>query len=261
MRRFSDSRDVESQLRGPGRAALAATLLDALDGDRIALAYQPVVRSGDAGHAYFETLLRVAGADSGPFEPAVFVPVAEELGHSGQIDRRVLELAVADLNRHPNDSLAINISGHTTADEGWLRLCDEIVGDRPELAQRLIVEITETAEIRDLDEAAGFVETIQEMGCRVALDDFGTGYASYRHLERLPVDIVKIDGSFIRGIAHDAGNQEFVDSLLYYTSTAGVETVAECVEVAADRDYLRGCDVTYLQGWMFGRPQLDGLSL
>lgn len=260
MTAISDNGIFGTPARHPERAALAANLLDALEGDRITLAYQPVVRSGDAGHAYYETLLRVVGADSGPFGPAVFVPVAEELGHSGRIDRRVLDLAVADLERNPNEVLAINISGHTTADEGWLRLCGEIIGGRPELARRLIVEITETAEIRDLDEAAGFVETIQDMGCRVALDDFGSGHASYRHLERLPVDIVKIDGSFIRGIADDAANQDFVGSLLDFTSAAGVKTVAECVEVAADRDYLRGCDVTYFQGWMFGRPQLDGLS-
>lgn len=255
-----NSRDFVLSARHGGRSALASTLLDALHEDRIALAYQPVVRRGDSGLAYYETLLRVLGEESGPFEAEVFVPVAEQLGHAGQIDRRVLELAVADLERHPGEALAINVSGHTTADRAWLRLCGEIVGSQPEVARRLIVEITETAEILDLDQAAGFVAAIQAMGCRVALDDFGSGFTSFRQLWALPVDIVKIDGSYVRGIAENIENQAFVDRLLDETRPFGVETVAECVEAAADRDYLLHRDVTYLQGWMFGKPELDRLG-
>jgi diguanylate cyclase (GGDEF)-like protein len=239
---------------------LGAALLDALRENRIALAYQPVVRSIDSSVAYHETLLRVAGEESGPFEASVFIPVAEQLGHSRHIDRQVLELAAADLEAHPDISLAINISGLTVTDRSWLRLLGSFVMGRPDIAQRLTVEITETAEIHDFEEAAGFVASVRDLGCRVALDDFGVGYTSFRHLKSLPVDIVKIDGSFIRGIADNRENQEFVDKLLDLTRSFGVETVAECVESISDRDYLLDRGVNYLQGWIFGRPELDALA-
>lgn len=246
--------------RRSAHSVLGATLLDALRDERIALAYQPVVRSSDGSTAYYETLLRVVGDESGPFEAAVFVPVAEQLGHSRHIDRRVLELAVADLVAYPEVSLSINISAFTATDRSWLRLFRSLVGGRPEIARRLVVEITETAEIYDFEDAARFVMAIRNIGCRVALDDFGVGYTSFRHLRSLPVDTVKIDGSFIRGIAENRENQKFLDTLLDLTRSFGVDTVAECVEVAQDRDYLIDRGVNYLQGWIFGRPELDALT-
>ncbi len=234
-----------------------STLLDALRDERIAFAYQPVVRSSDGAVAYYETLLRVVGDKGGPFEAAVLIPVAEQLGHSRRIDRRVLELAVADLNRDPDIRLAINISGHTATDRSWLRLLTSLIEGRHRIASRLTIEITETAEIHDFEEAFRMVSAFRKMGCKVALDDFGTGYASFRQLKNLPVDIVKIDGSFIRGIAMDGESQEFLDTLLAYTTASGIETVAECVEKTADRDYLLTRGVTYFQGWIYGRPELN----
>ncbi len=246
--------------RQSAHTVLGMELLEALRENRIALAYQPVVRSSDSSIAYHETLLRVVGEESGPFEAALFVPVAEQLGHSRQIDRQVLELAVADLVQHPDIALAINISGLTVTDRSWLRLLGSFVQGRPEIARRLTIEITETAEIHDFEEAARFVTAVRNFGCRVALDDFGVGYTTFRHLRSLPVDIVKIDGSFIRGIAGNRESQEFLNSLLALTHSFGVDTVAECVESIADRDYLLGCGVNYFQGWMFGRPELDALA-
>lgn len=239
------------------QSVLGAALLEALRDERIALAYQPVVRSGDGSLAYHETLLRVVGETSGPFEAAVFIPVAEQLGHSRRIDRRVLELAVADLHRNPDIRLAINISGHTATDRSWLRLLTSLVKDRHQIAHRLTVEITETAEIHDLEEAYRLVSMVRQLGCRVALDDFGAGHTSFRQLKSLPFDIVKVDGGYIRGIAQDADNQAFLDDLLEYTKAFGIETVAECVETADDRDYLLTRGVTYFQGWMYGKPQLE----
>ena len=245
------------ELQQSSQSVLGAALLDALRDERIALAYQPVVRSSDGTVAYHETLLRVVGEESGPFDASVFIPLAEQLGHSRRIDRRVLELAVSELDRHADIRLAVNISGLTTSDRSWLRLLSSLVNNRHEIAGRLTIEITETAEIHDVEEAYRFVSAVRDMGCRVALDDFGAGYTSFRQLRSLPVDIVKIDGSFIRGIAQNRENQAFLDSLLAYTTEFGIETVAECVEVATDRDYLFARGVTYLQGWIFGRPELD----
>ena len=256
MYRLSERQAI---LRGD-QSMLGAALLDALREDRIAFAYQPVVHGGSGDTAYHETLLRVVGADDGPYEAAIFIPVAEQLGHARHVDRKVLDLAVADLERRPESRLAINVSGHTVTDRSWLRLIDGLLKERPGLARRLIVEITETAEIHDFEDAFHFVTALQDLGCRVALDDFGVGYATFRHLKSLPVDIVKIDGSYIRGISEDRASQAFLETLLGYTDEVGIETVAECVETASDRDYLLERGVTYLQGWIYGRPALDGLT-
>ncbi|MDD9906737.1 MAG: EAL domain-containing protein [Rhodospirillaceae bacterium] len=232
-------------------------LLDALRDRRVAFAYQPVVRSGDGSVAYHETLLRLIDADNGPFEAAALIPAAEQLGHARRIDRYVLQLAVADLTQDPSIRLAINISGYTATDRSWLRLLTSLVGGRPQIANRLTVEITETAKLHDFEEAFRLVTAVRKLGCRVALDDFGAGHTSFRQLKSLPVDVVKIDGSFIRGIAQNDANQRFLSILLSYTNAFGIETVAECVERPMDRDYLSTSGVTYLQGWLCGRPALD----
>jgi EAL domain-containing protein (putative c-di-GMP-specific phosphodiesterase class I) len=112
----------------------------------------------------------------------------------------------------------------------------------------------------DFEDSARFVAAVRGLGCRVALDDFGVGHTSFRHLKSFAIDIVKIDGSYIRGIADNAEHQKFVDTLLGFAEPFGFETVAECVETEADRDYLLDRGVTYLQGFMFGRPELDGLA-
>lgn len=249
-------RPTEPQiLGGSSQAEQGAALLDALRDKRVVFAYQPVVRSSDGVVAYHETLLRMTDKADGAFEAAALIPAAEQLGHSRRIDRYVLELAIADLERDPEIRLAINISGHSATDRSWLRLLTSLVGGRHQIAERLTVEITETAKVHDFEEAFRLVSAIRELGCRVALDDFGSGYTSFRQLKSLPVDVVKIDGSFIRGIAAHQGNQKFLDILLSYTTAFGIETVAECVEEAADRDYLLTCGVTYLQGWLCGRPE------
>jgi EAL domain-containing protein (putative c-di-GMP-specific phosphodiesterase class I) len=131
------------------------------------------------------------------------------------------------------------------------------VKGRPEIAQRLIVEITETVAIQDIDETAKFVAAVRDLGCRVALDDFGAGYTSFRNLKALDVDCVKIDGSFVKGLSENVDNQLFVRTLLGLAEGLGLKTVAECVETAADAALLARRGVRYLQGWYFGKPTLE----
>lgn len=237
------------------QADIGEALLAALREDRITLAYQPVVRRADGTTAYWETLLRITG-DWGDAVPAsVFMPVAERLGYCQRIDRRVLELAVDDLIARPDLVLAVNISGLTVTDRAWFRRLDGLVKSRPDIAARLIVEITETAALYDFEDALRFVARVRAFGCRVALDDFGAGHATFHQLKTLPVDIVKIDASFVHGVAGNAANQEFIETVLEFTENFGLESVAEGVETQADHDYLVARGVTYLQGWMLGRPE------
>jgi EAL domain-containing protein (putative c-di-GMP-specific phosphodiesterase class I) len=187
---------------------------------------------------------------------AKFMPVVEKLGMIRPVDRTALRLAVEELEAHPAVKIAINVSGLTTSDRSWLRSATALLRGRNGLAERLIVEITETAGLDDMDACARFVTTLRELGCRVALDDFGAGYTSFRHLKQLAVNIVKIDGSFVRNIRSTPDNLVFVRTLIDLARTFDLETVAECVETMDEADILTAEGVNYLQGYAFGKPEL-----
>jgi EAL domain-containing protein (putative c-di-GMP-specific phosphodiesterase class I) len=183
--------------------------------------------------------------------------VIEQLGFIRLLDRYVLERAVSEASQHPECALAFNISGLTATDHAWLRFLVSLLRDRPEVARQLVVEITETAALHDIQESARFVGTLHELGCRVALDDFGAGFTSFRYMQALDVDIVKIDGSFVRNLAESHDNQVFVRHLVGLADAFGLITVAECVESARDAAILRQEGVRFLQGYYFGRPTLE----
>ena len=128
---------------------------------------------------------------------------------------------------------------------------------RPDVAERLVIEITETAGLEDIDACCRFVSTLRDLGCEVALDDFGAGYTSFRHLKQLAVTKVKIDGSFIRKIGENPDNLVFIRTLIDLARTFGLETVAECVEDMDEAALLLNEGVDYMQGYAFGKPELD----
>lgn len=226
----------------------------ALKEDRLCFAYQPIVEAATGRPRFFECLLRMRTPDGELVAAGHFVPVIEQLGLMRAIDRRGLDLVLGDLERYPEISLAVNISGLTAADRSWLRILTANLKDRPDLARRLIIEVTETAALHDIEETARFVSAVRDLGCRVAVDDFGAGYTTFRHLKALTVDVVKIDGSFVRGIGDNEKNQLFLRNLLSLARSFGLDTVAECVETAEDAAYLVREGIDLLQGYYFGQP-------
>lgn len=228
----------------------------ALSENRLMFAFQPIVASvGRTNYAY-ECLIRMRAEDGRIVPAGSFVPVVENLGLVRQLDRYCLQLAVRELIDHENVTIALNISGLTVADHSWLRLLVALLRGRPEVGHRLIVEITETAALEDLEESARFINTARNLGCKIALDDFGAGYTSFRHLKSLPVDIVKIDGTFVRNLAQNLDDQLFVRTLLGLANAFGLETIAECVETEEIARILTDFGVSYLQGWHIGAPEL-----
>ena len=229
----------------------------ALKDERLVFAFQPVVDAASHEVRHYEALLRLQRMD-GTIAPAgSFIPIVEQTGLMRLLDRRVLEMAINELTRWPDVALAINISGLTAGDPSWLRALSGFVKGRPDLAARLTVEITETVAIRDIDETAKFVLGVRDLGCRVALDDFGAGYTSFRNLKALAIDSVKIDGSFVRGLADNVDNQLFIKTLLGLADGFGLETVAECVENAVEAQHLSRRGVKLLQGNLFGLPSIE----
>jgi EAL domain-containing protein (putative c-di-GMP-specific phosphodiesterase class I) len=207
---------------------------------------------------YYECLVRMYDRDGKLVPAAQFVPAIEQLGLMRSIDNRVRDLAIFELERNPQVSLAINISGLTATERSWFRGLVARLKERRDIAKRLIVEITETAALQDIDETSRFVSALRALGCKVALDDFGSGFTTFHHLKALTVDVVKIDGSFVRNITTDTENQIFIHNLMALAQALGVSTVAECVETREDADYLSNAGIDLLQGYYFGRPEIDG---
>jgi EAL domain-containing protein (putative c-di-GMP-specific phosphodiesterase class I) len=159
---------------------------------------------------------------------------------------------VAELAGSPGVELSLNISPDTTMDPDWWASIESLMRAHPGAAERLIVEITETVAIQDIDELRGFVTRLKNLGSRIAIDDFGAGYTSFRNLRKLGVDIVKIDGAFVQNIAHSADDRAFVQTLIDLARRLNIKTVAEWVQDDQSASMLRdwGCD--YIQGRLIG---------
>src|SRR6185437_6752680 len=245
--------------RGEHRASMAVgeRVQRALKEGRLLFAFQPVVHGASGAVDYYECLLRMRQEDGGIVAAGAFVPMIEQLGLIRGIDRFVLERAVEELDACAGVTLGLNISGVTAADHPWLRAFVSRLAGKPEIARRMVVEITETAALRDLEDSGRFVRTLRDLGCRVALDDFGAGFTSLRHLQALGVDTVKIDGSFVRRLGEAPENRVFLRHLLGLVQSLGLKTVAECVETAEELAILRQQGVDFMQGYYFGKPSIE----
>ena len=233
---------------------VADDVIEALDEQRMRLVLQPMISSKTGKAEIYECLLRMEKPDGSIVSAGEFIPIAEQLGLSRLIDRRTLELSVQILKRHPSIKLSINVSGLTCSDHEWLVTLQRLTGGRRAFTERMIIEITETAAIQDLDQSINFVDTLKEMGCRVAIDDFGAGYTSFKNLKTLNVDMVKIDGAFVKNLADDTSDQIFIKTMIELANTFGMETVAEWVGDERSVELLTEAGITYLQGFYYGLP-------
>ena len=247
-RTSEEQRDRESR-----SAAVGDAVQTALRDDRMRFAFQPIVSAETGEVAYHECLLRLRDAGDGMVPTGDFVRDVEQHGYIRLIDRHILDKVIAEAVAYPGVTLGFNVSALTAADRPWLRALTAQLRAHPALARRLIVEITETAALYDIEESARFVAALRHAGCRVALDDFGAGHTSLQHLQSLPVDTVKIDRSFIRNIGTSPESQIFLRHLLGLAKGFGFTTVAEGVETAEEAEILRGEGVGFLQGHYFGR--------
>jgi diguanylate cyclase (GGDEF)-like protein len=227
-------------------------IVTALNERRIVMAFEPVVEARSRDAAFYECLVRMEQADGQVLLAPDIVPVAEKLGLIRLVDHRVLELVVAELAASPNVRLSLNISPDTTMDPDWWASIESLMRAHPGAAGRLIVEITETVAIQDVDDVRGFVTRLKDFGSKIAIDDFGAGYTSFRNLRKLGVDIVKIDGAFVQNIARSADDRAFVQTLIDLARRLGIKTVAEWVQDEESAVMLRewGCD--YIQGRLIG---------
>ena len=236
---------------------VADEVVAALKDGRLVFAYQPIVDAASRDPVEYECLLRMKREDGSVAAASEFIPAAEQLGLVRLVDRHALEMAVAQLYAHPEITLSVNVSGTTALDSSWLRSFVEYVKQNSGIADRLVVELTETAALDHFEENAKFISSLREMGCRVAIDDFGAGYTSFRNLQMLRVDTVKIDGSYVMGLATSPENQIFVRTLVDLAKNFQLKTTAEWVGSEAEALMLESFGVDHFQGYYFGLPVLE----
>ncbi len=222
---------------------------------QVMLAFQPVVTASQTDKpAFYEGLIRVTDATGRVIPEREFIGEIEtrELGRI--IDCLALEKGLATLAEFPDLRLSINMSARSIGYGRWLRTLKKGLGSDPTIAERLILEITESSAMLVPELVVGFMKDLQMQGIGFALDDFGAGYTSFRFLKDFFFDILKIDGQFIQGIANNADNQVLTAALLSIGRQFDMVTVAESVERAEDAAYLTALGVDCLQGYYFGAP-------
>ena len=235
---------------------------EALAEDRLVLYHQPIlaVASHQPVH-YGEILLRLQDRNGELIPPMAFIPAAERYGLMPRIDRWVIRSAVAQLARNgwirdgSDVCFSINLSGQSIGDRDFIEELIALLERHPGLAPRLCFEITETAAISHLAHAAQFIRRVRQRGCRFALDDFGSGLSSFGYLKNLPVDLLKIDGSFVRDIPREPLDRTLVESINQIGHTLGMETVAEFVQDEQVLDELVAIGVDFGQGYALARPR------
>ncbi len=205
----------------------------------------------------YETLLRLPTED-GVVGPESFLPAAFRSGVMADIDRWVLKRVVQALAEleptMPDLRLSTNLSGFAFEDEELGAYLRNLLREHGVAGDRLVLDITEQLAVRFAASTDRQIAMIRDLGCQRAIDDFGSGYSSFSYLKRLPVDYLKIDGAFIKGLTRDRVDQAMVRMVAEVAHAAGIETVAEFVHNAATLDLLAKYGIDYAQGYFIGKP-------
>ena len=229
--------------------------LFALNGNRVVLAYQPIVDAKSEDIVLQECLVRMVSPKGELVSAYEFIPAVEQLGLSRTLDQYVIKRAISDLTKTPDLALSVNVSAYAISDNLWMEIVEELLAKNPEVAERLVVEITESVAMKDLAQAQYFVNTLKSYGIRIALDDFGAGHTSFSQMQLLDVDIVKIDKSFIKNINVDTG-YVFISALKQIAETCNLKTIAEGAETEAEAKILREEGIDMIQGHVYGKPEV-----
>lgn len=240
--------------------AISEHIIDALNQRRVNIALQPIVRASSGEPAFYEALLRIRLDDGRELSPASVIPVAEKMGLIGLLDQRVLDLAIDRLIDDPTLTISVNVSGMTALDPDWLNFARGRLAGRPELASRLIAEITETCAINDIEAMRARIAQFRETGMRVAMDDFGAGYSSFKNLRGLGIDLLKIDGAFIQNLSRSPDDRFFVRTLVNLAKHLQIPVVAEWVEDHETAALLAEWGVDYCQGACYGMGEQSLLT-
>ncbi len=237
---------------------LESQMRQALTNNGFFLVYQPQFQADNKGLRGFETLLRLRDIQGNMISPAVFIPVAEKTNLILEIDRFVLNKAMTEckamVEKNPELTVSVNMSAIHIQDDSFVDDVKKALEETGFPVKNLELEITETSFIERMDEVVEKIRTIRDMGICVALDDFGTGFASLSYLMNLPVNMLKIDKSFVDNILVDEKGASFVVAIITMGHQLGFEVIAEGVEEEQQVEVLRNKDCDLIQGYVWGKP-------
>ncbi|MFD8237197.1 putative bifunctional diguanylate cyclase/phosphodiesterase [Streptomyces sp. NPDC059696] len=252
----------QQRVRVVERHDLQVRLDHAVSTEQFGLRYQPVVDIGGGEVVGFEALARWPELGPDPVPPGQFIPLAEETGHISTLGAWVLRRATADIARlqhrpprlDPPPYLSVNVSTRQWRDTGFLDEVCTALDVTGLAAGTLQLELTESVLMQRTDHIDAQIQALKDRGVRIAVDDFGTGFSSLRYLRDFPVDVLKIDKSFIDGIPHDPQQVALVEGIVQLADTLGLQVIAEGIEEQPQRDLLAGIGCRYGQGFLFARP-------
>jgi EAL domain-containing protein (putative c-di-GMP-specific phosphodiesterase class I)/FixJ family two-component response regulator len=232
----------------------------ALEQDLLVVHRQPIVAlSGGNGARRYELLVRMAGEDDKLISPGTFLPAAERFGLVREIDswmvRQAVDLIDAERTAGGSVVLEVNVSARSIDEPDFPVAIERALEEASIDPGSLVLELTETAAIANMEQARRFATRVREMGCEFALDDFGAGFGSFYYLKHLPVDYLKIDGEFVRGLPRSEIDQRMVKAMVEIAHSLDLRTIAECVESAETLELLSEYGVDFAQGYHLGRPQ------
>jgi diguanylate cyclase (GGDEF)-like protein len=247
-----------NEVRAQRNQTTSARIRDALTQDRLSLATQPIRSLASGGIERYELLLRMTG-ENGELLPArSFIEVAERSGMVQELDRwvvaRALELLAEREQAGEPVSLHVNLSGASLTDISVLEFIERRLDEGDADPGRCTFEITNTAQVDDYETAAGFADRLTEFGCEVAIDDYGAGFSPFHYLKRIPFDVIKIDGAFIRDMPRNDADQLTVKAIVEIARGLGKRTIAEFVQDDETTQMLREYGVDMAQGYHLGRP-------
>ncbi len=237
----------------------ASRVREMLEQDKFQLVYQPIMALKDDQVNDYEVLVRMVCDDGEIILPGGFMPAAERFGLIHSVDRWIVKRALHHLDRlHAQGEpvcFSINLSGKAFEDPSLLPMIQDLLDNSHIDSSKVCFEITETATIAKLSEARKFIDALKSMGCQFALDDFGAGFSSFAYLKNLPVDKLKIDGTFVQGLANSHIDKAMVKAMHQVAQALGKQTIAEYVEDAETLELLRGYGINYAQGNYIGKPR------
>ena len=229
---------------------------EAIKHGRLQLYLQPIESISNRQVNHYEALLRMTVAETGEIiRPERFIHAIERTGAIREVDLWVISNAISILSQRPEiERLAINLSAHAFEDAELITLIQSELKHHNVAPERVIIELTETSSLINLEQTHAVIKNLRAIGCKFALDDFGTGYCSFSYLKHLPTDYVKLDGSYIKNICDNELDEAMVRSMNDIAHALGHKTIAECVESPQAINLLSDIGVDYIQGYSIGKP-------
>jgi EAL domain-containing protein (putative c-di-GMP-specific phosphodiesterase class I) len=253
--------DSQMHVRAMMRLRVETDLHQALEKQEFTLHYQPIVRLETGRVHGFEALIRWQKPDQGFVPPAQFIPIAEETGLIIPLGGWVLNEACSQMRRWQEQfldygplSISVNLSGKEFLQPNLVARIDQALQRTGLPAECLKLEITESVIMDNASEAATMLEQLRALGAQISIDDFGTGYCSLSYLHTFPLDILKVDRSFVSRMSDTPTNAEIVRTIIVLAHNLGLEVVAEGVETSEDAERLTALGCEYAQGYYFARP-------